>query len=292
MAKHVIIVGIIWAVLTAIGWGLASLDLYPTTGSPEAKDFDEIFTFLMYLGMPVLTFVFSILGYGMFRWGHRAAPSDDGPVIYGRGWVPRVWLLITGGLAALVMVTPGLTGLAKMQEKANAYGWGAVEAPLTFAVTAQRFAFSYRIFEEEPGQSGACTEDVQGLLVDRKTPDTPFPIVFNHCSYLAEVLPAPAGQFNEIKLPLGEETKFQIHSIDVLHSFWVPAFRTKIDAVPGRTTFMTVKPDVLGRYADDIAYRVQCAELCGVNHTIMRTRVEVVDAAAFGEWIKSLQGVK
>ncbi|MFQ5380128.1 MAG: cytochrome c oxidase subunit II [Dehalococcoidia bacterium] len=283
MARHVVIVGILWVALTAVGLGLASLDIFPATGSPEAQDFDNIFRTLMYMGMPVLTFVFVVLGYGMVLWGRRKMPEDDGPVMYGHGWVPRVWLIVTGGLAAIVMITPGLTGLAKLQTRYQGAGWGTAEAPLTIRVTAQRFAFGFDFFE------GVCPESAQDtLLADRKA-GAELPVEAQNCALVLQVLPAPPPGSNRIKLPLGEETKFEIHSVDVLHSFWIPAFRIKIDAIPGRTTFMTVKPDVIGNYGADPAYRVQCAELCGVNHTIMRARVDVVSQDEFDSWIESGQ---
>ncbi len=286
MARHVVIVGVLWVVLTAVGLALASIDIFPATGSPEAKDFDDIFRTLMYMGMPVLTFVFVMLGYGMVRWGRGRMPEDDGPAQQGHGWIPKAWLVVTGGLAALVMITPGLTGLAKLQTRYQGAGWGTGEAPLTIRVTAQRFAFGFQFFE------GVCSESIQDSLIAARKGGEALPVEGQNCAFVLEVLPAPPPGSNRIKLPVGEETKFEIHSVDVLHSFWIPAFRIKIDAVPGRTTFMSVKPDVIGNYGADPAYRVQCAELCGVNHTIMRARVDVVPQEEFDSWVESAQGAK
>ena len=63
--RHVILAGILWAVLTAIGWLLVVADLYPTVGSDEAEDFDDIFRFLLILGVPVFTFVVSAVMMGV-----------------------------------------------------------------------------------------------------------------------------------------------------------------------------------------------------------------------------------
>ena len=72
---------------------------------------------------------------------------------------------------------------------------------------------------------------------------------------------------------------------DVVHSFWIPAFRMKIDAVPGLTTSMDVSTTEIGHFNDDVNFRVQCAELCGMDHSLMFTRIEVVEPAEFEQWI-------
>ena len=72
---------------------------------------------------------------------------------------------------------------------------------------------------------------------------------------------------------------FYVQAKDVLHDFWVPAFRMKIDAVPGITTNYRVTPNRLGTYP------VVCAELCGLGHSVMRSTAHVVTPAAFDAWI-------
>jgi cytochrome c oxidase subunit 2 len=59
----------------------------------------------------------------------------------------------------------------------------------------------------------------------------------------------------------------------------------KIDAIPGRTTFVTVETDREGAFQDDSAYRVQCAELCGLGHGSMAFPVDVVSREAFEAWV-------
>lgn len=90
---------------------------------------------------------------------------------------------------------------------------------------------------------------------------------------------------DELVLPAERRVRFEITGTDVLHSFWVPAFRMKIDAVPGQTTVMYVTPTVTGTSNDDFNLRVQCAELCGTGHARMRTRVQVMAADEFEAWI-------
>jgi cytochrome c oxidase subunit 2 len=87
----------------------------------------------------------------------------------------------------------------------------------------------------------------------------------------------------QLYLPKDKPVRFDIQSRDVLHDFWVPAFRVKIDAVPGITTRLRVTPTKLG------AFPVVCAELCGLGHSVMRSTAHVVTPAAFDRWLAARQ---
>lgn len=87
---------------------------------------------------------------------------------------------------------------------------------------------------------------------------------------------------DELWLPLNRQALFRITSRDVIHSFWVPEFRVKQDAVPGRWTELRVKPTETGDY------RLRCAELCGYAHAAMISRVVVVEPAAFEAWLQGM----
>lgn len=91
----------------------------------------------------------------------------------------------------------------------------------------------------------------------------------------------------EFVLPVDKTVQVNIRSKDVLHSFWIPAFRQKFDAVPGKTTVLYITPDRLGNREDDAAYRLQCAELCGVGHSLMADPVRVVEQTDFDAWLVS-----
>lgn len=95
------------------------------------------------------------------------------------------------------------------------------------------------------------------------------------------------GKDEILVLPNDSLIRFYVTSEDqdVVHSFWVPAFRMKIDAVPGLTTSVDVTTNRLGHFNDDVNFRVQCAELCGTDHSLMFSRVEVVEPAEFEQWI-------
>lgn len=85
----------------------------------------------------------------------------------------------------------------------------------------------------------------------------------------------------ELNLPRGRRVLFKLNSIDVIHSFWVPEFRIKQDAVPGMTTELRITPTEVGEY------KVRCAELCGTGHYSMLAPVKVVEPADFEAWVAS-----
>jgi cytochrome c oxidase subunit 2 len=91
----------------------------------------------------------------------------------------------------------------------------------------------------------------------------------------------PTGQreINELHVPVGHVVKLILASQDVIHSFYIPAFRIKQDVVPGRFTtewFKATKPGI---------YHIFCAEYCGKDHSHMRGRVIVMDPAEYQDWL-------
>ena len=90
-------------------------------------------------------------------------------------------------------------------------------------------------------------------------------------------------------LPVDRTVRFEITSLDVLHSFWVPAFLMKIDAVPGKTTSLSLRPTEIGSFAEDPLLRLQCAELCGLSHSRMMIPVSVVSEGDFEKWVEEEQ---
>ena len=252
MTRHVVSVVVLWAVLTAIGEVFAFADLYPPVASVEAEDFDNIFRTLLIMGMPVFTFALAMIGYSFFVFSHRGKPTEDGPPQKGTGMVPIIWLGVTGALAITVMIFPGLTGLANLQKDHTGYGWGDNDAELVINVTAFRFGWEL----EYPENGGFKLNSATSGFVE---------------------------------LPVDSKVRFNVNSSDVVHSFWIPAFRMKIDTLPGRTTFFTVDITDTGEYDQDSAFRIQCAELCGQDHTFMRFPLKVVEKADFDQWVAEQQ---
>jgi cytochrome c oxidase subunit 2 len=85
----------------------------------------------------------------------------------------------------------------------------------------------------------------------------------------------------ELYLANNQPVVFKLRSLDVIHSFFVPNFSEKIDAVPGITTSFRVTPTRLGTYPGE------CTELCGAGHSLMRATVRVVTPTAFQAWLRA-----
>jgi cytochrome c oxidase subunit 2 len=89
-------------------------------------------------------------------------------------------------------------------------------------------------------------------------------------------------QSDKLIIPVGKPVKLNLHSADVLHSYYVPAFKVKQDAVPGNDKlFLWFTPKQVGEYD------VMCAEYCGLNHSGMHTFVEVKAVDEFEQWYES-----
>lgn len=83
----------------------------------------------------------------------------------------------------------------------------------------------------------------------------------------------------QLYVPVDRSVRFNVVSRDVIHDFWVPAWRVKIDAVPGITTHYRVTPNRPGTYP------IVCAELCGLGHAFMRQTAHVLPEEKFDAWL-------
>ncbi|MGH3471601.1 MAG: aa3-type cytochrome oxidase subunit II [Nocardioidaceae bacterium] len=87
----------------------------------------------------------------------------------------------------------------------------------------------------------------------------------------------------QLWLPLNQTVKFELHSPDVIHSFWVPAFYFKLDVIPGRENSFQMSPNRLG------IFQGHCAELCGYEHARMLFTVHIVTPAQFDKHLQRLK---
>jgi cytochrome c oxidase subunit 2 len=86
-------------------------------------------------------------------------------------------------------------------------------------------------------------------------------------------------EINQLHVPVGRPVKLIMTSEDVIHDFFVPAFRVKADVIPGRYTHLWFEPTVPG------TYRLFCAEYCGTKHSGMIGEVIVMEPKEFQNWL-------
>jgi cytochrome c oxidase subunit 2 len=94
--------------------------------------------------------------------------------------------------------------------------------------------------------------------------------------------PQGEREINELHLPLGRRVKLTMTSEDVIHSYYIPAFRTKTDVVPGRYTTTWFTPTKTG------TFHLFCAEYCGTQHSGMIGKVVVMEPADYQAWLRGV----
>jgi cytochrome c oxidase subunit 2 len=93
--------------------------------------------------------------------------------------------------------------------------------------------------------------------------------------------PEGRREIDELHVPLGQPVRLVMTSQDVIHSFFVPAFRIKQDVVPGRYTTVWFTPTQTGEF------HLFCAEYCGTDHAVMRGRIVVMRPGEYAAWLRS-----
>jgi cytochrome c oxidase subunit 2 len=143
-------------------------------------------------------------------------------------------------------------------------------APAILIISLCTYAYTV-LHKNEESHKGATTVDVIGEQ---------FAWLFSYPRGDGKAIVSP-----QLYLAKGRPVVFKVHSRDVIHAFWVPAFRTQLDAVPGIAGTIKVTPRELGNYP------VVCAELCGNGHALMRSAVHVLTPSAFQAWLSKLQPI-
>jgi cytochrome c oxidase subunit II len=145
--------------------------------------------------------------------------------------------------------------------------WTAIPAVLVLSLVSYSFVVLHENEKKPPGK------EIQVGVTGQQ--------FFWSYEYPSSVTGGAPLRSYSLYLPKGESVYFNIHAKDVIHAFWIPAFRLQVDAVPGITTHYRATPILLGTYP------VVCNLLCGAGHSLMRSVVHVVEPARFEAWIKS-----
>jgi cytochrome c oxidase subunit II len=220
----------------------------PDQASKEGERIDFVFWFVTAICIAIFSVVASLSVYSLVKF--RAKPDDDtdGPPVHGHTGIEVTWTVIPLVLV-LAMITVSSVALARNdRDPANS---------MRVEILGQQFAWLVAYPPEgatEDMDGFVCFEPASGL-VDRRCKSSP-----------------------NLRLPLDRPARLHLTARDVIHSFWVPEFRQKQDAVPGLSTEITVTPTKLGNYP------FVCAELCGLGHALMRTRAIVMPESEFEQW--------
>jgi cytochrome c oxidase subunit 2 len=190
------------------------------------------------------------------RPGNRAAYEPENRKLEG-------WLAGGTTLGVAAMLTPGLFVWHQFVTVPD----GATEVE----VVGQQWLWSFRL----PGADGKLgTSETRDI-----TPENSLGLNRNDAAALDDVV----IEGGELHLEVGKPVKMLLRSVDVLHDFYVPEFRAKMDMVPGMVTYFWLTPTRTG------TFEVLCAELCGVGHPQMRGTVVVDSAEDYQAWLSQQQ---
>ena len=197
------------------------------------------------------------MAYCVFRYNHKRGK----PAVYEpENKKMEVWLTVLTSVGVAVMLAPGLIVWNQFVTVPD----DATE----FEVMAQQWLWSFRL----PGKDGKLgTSDAQHI-----SPENPFGVNPKDPNGQDDVL----IEGDDLHLPIQKTVKVLLRSIDVLHDFYVPEFRAKMDMVPGAVTYFWFTPIRTGNFD------ILCFELCGVGHHTMRSKVVVEEEGAYQAWLK------
>ena len=201
--------------------------------------------------------------YCVFRFRHQKA-GKAGHVIYEpENKRLEWWLTIATGVGVAAMLAPGLVVWHQFVTVPE----GATEVE----VVGRQWQWAFRL----PGKDGRLgTSDARNVSTDN-------PLGLNPSD--------PHGkddvvvESEDLHLQIDKPVKVLLRSVDVLHNFYVPEFRGKMDMVPGLVTYFWLTPTRTG------TFDILCAELCGVGHPHMRGKVVVDEAGAYQAWLDKQQ---
>lgn len=231
----------------------------PWSATPIASNWGSIdttisITFLITGVVYVIVILFT--AYCVIRFGHKAGNKAK--------YEPEnkkleAWLIGLTTVGVVALLAPGLIV------------WGDyVSVPddaTEFEVVGKQWDWAYRF----PGADGLLgTSDIRHI-----NDENPFGVNPDDPNGQDDVL----VEFEDLHLPIDQPVKVLLRSIDVLHDFYVPEFRAKMDLVPGLVTFFWFTPTRTG------SFDILCAELCGTGHYAMRGTVVIDEVADYQAWL-------
>ena len=246
-------------VLVAVGTVLFHF-LSPWWWTPIASNWGYIDdTILVTFWVTGIVFVGIVLfmAYCVYRYRHkegrRAAYEPENKRLE---W----WLTILTAVGVAVMLAPGLfvwDQFVTVPDKA-----------MNVEVMGQQWQWTFRF----PGKDGKLGATDARII----SGENPFGLSPDDANGQDDVL----IEDSELHLPLDRPIKMLLRSIDVLHDFYVPQFRAKMDMVPGAVTFFWFIPTRTG------TFDILCFELCGIGHHTMRGLVVVEEESTFEAWLQ------
>lgn len=241
----------IWLALAAIATPLVVIfvgpQLPPGAASDAAHGQQQDNTVMVAIVVPIMIGLLLYFGTALrkFRSADEQDALADGPPLQGEGRVMLAWIATTF-VIVLFLAT-----------------WGA-----------------YELFPGEAGAGGGMgPTPISVALPADASSALPVQVIGQQWAWTYRYPSFGGLETTELVLPVNREVRFSVTSIDVVHSFWAVNLAVKADAVPGVANVAFVKP------VREEASTIRCAELCGLWHGHMTSRLRVVSPEAFRAWI-------
>ena len=270
---------------TKIGIGIASLiaaalsfwygqnhGLLPEAASGDAREIDDLFDLMMTITTGLFLLIQGVLIFAAIRFRKRPDDETDGPPVDGNvrlevTWtaIPTVIVLILSVYSFEVYNAMGGFDPAAARDAGPNTAAERLEAQLAAAEGSRRnlaLGLGASPLEQQAGIK-PLTVEVKGMQ---------YAWIFTYPE-----LGITAG---ELRVPTGRPVELKITASDVIHAFWLPEFRIKQDAIPGRQSQVRFRPDRVGTYP------IVCAELCGPYHGAMKSQLRVQTPEAFQDWMQ------
>lgn len=224
---------------------------FPHPVTPVARDIVELHNAVLVFSAAIVLVVFGAVFYSVLR--HRKSRGIK-PARFHDNPRPQVVWTVLPFLILIGLVIPATVTLLKMRDIGR--------TDMTVKITGYQWRWKYEYPEQEISYLSAPTTPAD--QIENRSPKGP--------DYLLAV-------DDPLVLPVGRRIRLQVTSADVVHSWWVPSFGVKRDAVPGFVNESWVLIEEPG------IYRGQCAELCGKGHGFMPIVVHAVTLEEFDAWV-------
>ena len=223
-----------------------------------ARDIYSLHMTIFYVCVLIFVAVFSVMFYSIFK--HRKSKNFEPSQFSHSTSVEIVWTIIPFFIL-VGMAIPATKVLINMED--------TTKSDLTIKITGYQWKWGYEYLDTDVSFYSTLTTPVEQInQFDTEN------AVKQEENYLLEV-------DNYLVVPAGRKVRALITANDVIHAWWIPAFGTKKDAIPGyiNELWFNVDEDKTG------IYRGQCAELCGKDHAFMPIVVKVVSGEEFDQWL-------
>lgn len=267
----------IGVVVTLISlWVGSNHGLLPEQASAQAELVDNFFNVMVVIGTALFLVVEGTIVFCMIYFRRRKGDETDGLPIEGNLPLEAFWTAIP----AVIVIGLGVYSVQIFQDMGGFAPGDMVHSHGTLIAQAPGTATSDLIPED--ADKNLIAEAVYGLGAplerEGQAADMEVDVLGMQYAWIF-TYPDTGIVDGELHVPVDADVKLNIAAQDVIHSFWVPQFRLKQDAIPGKSTELRFVPTKPGTYP------VVCAELCGAYHGGMRTQVIVHTQEDFQDWL-------